>query len=284
VKNYNMLNPYNLSDMQPVKDQIEALKPWFHNLHLPDNNQTNPSHFLGDFPRFKWVEISPFIPEDLTGWNVLDIGCNAGFYSFELAKRGAEVTGIDLDPHYLKQANWAANVLGLSGRVTFRQMQVYDLARENIRYDLIWFMGVFYHLRYPLLALDIISQRMNNLLVFQTLMTPDREEFVTKDDYAIHEREDMMKKGWPALSFIENKLAGDPTNWWAINHGGVTALLRSCGMDIVHRPLDETYICKRSTTNSSVLDTWNMSEYLAAIGEDWSVSSKEKVKKNHFKP
>ena len=45
--------------------------------------QTAPDHFLGDFPRFKWLEIAPHIPEDLKGWRVLDIGCNAGFYSFE---------------------------------------------------------------------------------------------------------------------------------------------------------------------------------------------------------
>ena len=31
-------------------------------------------------------------------------------------------------------------------------MQVYDLARAEDSYDLVWFMGVFYHLRYPFLA------------------------------------------------------------------------------------------------------------------------------------
>ena len=46
------------------------------------------------------------------GMTALDIGCNAGFYSFELAKRGADVLGIHLDPHYLKQASWAADAMG----------------------------------------------------------------------------------------------------------------------------------------------------------------------------
>src|SRR5690348_12631725 len=73
--------------------EIAALGPWFHNLHLPDGSETAPHHRLGNFPAFKWAEIAPHIPSDLTGWRVLDIGCNAGFYSFELAKRGAHVTG-----------------------------------------------------------------------------------------------------------------------------------------------------------------------------------------------
>ncbi len=68
---------------------IAALGPWFHNLHLPDGRQTAPGHPLGDFPSFKWRELAPSLPQDLTGWSALDIGCNAGFYSFELARRGA---------------------------------------------------------------------------------------------------------------------------------------------------------------------------------------------------
>jgi len=100
-----------------LKEQIEALKPWFHNLHLPGGEQTAPDHYFGDFPKFKWDLIQPNIPEDLTGWTALDIGCNAGFYSFELAKRGADVLGIDLDPHYLKQAHWAAKEMNLQHKL-----------------------------------------------------------------------------------------------------------------------------------------------------------------------
>ncbi|HEX2099456.1 MAG TPA: DUF1698 domain-containing protein, partial [Candidatus Synoicihabitans sp.] len=65
------------------------LAPWFHNIHLPDGTQTAPNHPLGDFPRFKWQQIADHLPHDLTGWRVLDIGCNAGFYTVELARRGA---------------------------------------------------------------------------------------------------------------------------------------------------------------------------------------------------
>ena len=91
-----------------VARQIAELGPWFHNLHLPSGEQTAPEHGLGDFPRRVWQGIAPHVPEDLRGWTALDIGCNAGFYAFELARRGAEVTAIDHDGHYLRQARWAA--------------------------------------------------------------------------------------------------------------------------------------------------------------------------------
>src|SRR5690606_7653325 len=84
------------------------LGPWFHNLHLPDGRQTAPGHPFGDFPAVKWRQVEPCIPRNLRGWRALDVGCNAGFYSFELARRGAEVTAIDVDRRYLQQARWAA--------------------------------------------------------------------------------------------------------------------------------------------------------------------------------
>src|SRR5437868_6901914 len=86
---------------------ITALGPWFPHLHLPDRRQTCPDHWLGDFPSFKWQEVRGAIPDDLPGWRCLDIGCNAGFYTFELARRGGDVLGIDSDLHYLRQARWA---------------------------------------------------------------------------------------------------------------------------------------------------------------------------------
>src|SRR5690606_33720378 len=150
--------------MSNTQEEIKELGPWFHNIHLPDGSQTAPDHFLGDFPLFKWKEIGPALPQDLTGKKVLDIGCNAGFYSIELAKRGADVLAIDLDPKYLEQAKWVTAEFDLSHRIFFEQMQVYDLTRIDEDFDIVWFMGVFYHLRYPLLALDIIAEKTRDIL------------------------------------------------------------------------------------------------------------------------
>ncbi|MFW5726539.1 MAG: TIGR04290 family methyltransferase [bacterium] len=255
---------------------ITELSPWFHNIHLPDGAQTAPDHFLGDFPAFKWEEIAPELPWDLSGKKVLDVGCNAGFYSIQLARRGAEVTAIDLDPHYLRQAAWIAAQFGLEERIQFSLQQVYDLAHEEEKYDLVWFMGVFYHLRYPLLAMDILAQKCQDWFVFQSLSMPGKEVVKPDDDYQINQRDEMLKAGWPKMAFIENQLNGDPTNWWAPNKAAVLAMMRSCGLDIISEPADETYIGRKTKAGAS--ESWNRSEYLSAIGKDWKANLEEKVK------
>jgi tRNA (mo5U34)-methyltransferase len=227
-----------------MSSQIAALAPWFHNLHLPDGIQTAPEHPLGDFPSVKWRQIAPHVPADLTGWRVLDIGCNAGFYSFELARRGAAVTAIDIDPHYLKQARWAARIYGLQDRVDFRQGSVYELAGAREEYDLVWFLGVLYHLRHPLLALDILRGITRRQMVLQTLTMPGEEVFETPGSVGLFEREYLTRPGWPRMAFIEHALAEDPTNWWAPNHACVEAMVRSAGFRICARPGHEIYVCE----------------------------------------
>ncbi len=255
--------------MSHLRQAISDLGPWFHNLHLPDGTQTAPDHTLGDFPARKWQKIAPYVPKDLQGWRALDVGCNAGFYSLELARRGASVTGIDVDAHYLAQAEWAAKQFGLEERIRLRQMQVYDLARTDETFDLVWFMGVFYHLRYPLLGLDIVAQKVRRLLVFQTLTMPGEEVFEATEGLDIENREAMREPGWPKMAFIEHRLAGDPTNWWAPNHAGVEAMLRASGLRVLARPGHEIYVCAPDPAHPSCVSTWNRAELLAATGQPW---------------
>ena len=224
--------------------EIAALGPWFHNLHLPDGRQTAPDHPLGDFPGFKWRQLAPHLPADLTGWSALDIGCNAGFYSFELARRGARVTGVDVDERYLRQARWAADRLELGEQVDFRRATVYDLARTDERWDLVLFMGVLYHLRHPLLALDIVGRRVRRLLVLQTLTIPGEERVVQPADLPLEQRSRLLAPGWPKAAFIEHALAGDATNWWAPNAAGVEAMARSAGIEPFSHPAHELWICR----------------------------------------
>ena len=224
--------------------EIAQLGPWFHNLHLPGGLQTAPDHPLGDFPAYKWRELGSHVPADLTGWTALDIGCNAGFYSFELARRGAEVVAIDVDEHYLRQARWAAERLELEDRVELRRMQVYDLARTDERYDLVLFMGVLYHLRHPLLALDLVARCARRLVVLQTLTMPDAPAPEPWVDLQFDRRDVLRLPGWPAAAFVEHKLAGDATNWWVPNESAVEAMARSAGLEVVARPADEIFVCE----------------------------------------
>jgi tRNA (mo5U34)-methyltransferase len=246
---------------------VHELAPWFHNLHLPDGTQTAPGHPLGDFPAFKWREIGAFLPLDMNGWTALDIGCNAGFYAIELARRGARVVALDKDDHFLRQARWAVQQFGLNDRIEVRRGQVYDVARWSERFDLVLFLGVFYHLRYPLLALDLVAERVKRLLVFQTLTMPGDEVADTPDDQDFNDRRALAEPGWPKMAFIEKKLAGDITNWWAPNHAGVEAMLRSSGLRVVGRPGHEMYVCEPADpVGAARARAWDEEELLAASG------------------
>jgi tRNA (mo5U34)-methyltransferase len=263
----NMATVLSANEAAYARDgEIEALGPWFHNLHLPDGRQTAPNHSLGDFPTFKWNEIAPHIPRDLTGWRVLDIGCNAGFYTFKLAERGAHVTAIDSDPRYLGQAHWAAEQFDFGDRIEFREMQIYDLARTDEQYDLIWFMGVLYHLRHPLLALDILRRRAKRLMVLQTLSMPGNDVADPPQDIALSDRNLMLDAGWPKMAFIEHKLREDITNWWAPNRACVEAMLRASGFAVKGKIADETYLCEAAHALPEIETQMIDAELRAATG------------------
>lgn len=230
-----------------TEHRVAEMGPWFQNIHLPDGTQTAPAHPLGDFPGFKWQALAPHLPDDLSGQRVLELGCNAGFYAQELARRGARVEAVELDPHYLRQARWAAEQAGVADRIHFRQASVYEVARESERYDGILFMGLFYHLRHPVLALDGLVRQLDGWMVFQSLSWPEHGSAPasTPANLSFFERQALAATDWPHLALVENRLADDPTNWWVPNPAANEALLRSAGLEITGQPLADTYLCRR---------------------------------------
>src|SRR4051794_32250664 len=106
---------------------IRELAPWFHNLHLPHGEQTAPDHPLGDFPAFKWRHIGGALSPDLTGCRALDVGCNAGFYTFALAPPGADGLAVDHYPPHLPQAGGGRGQEDGGGWHAVRPMGVDDL-------------------------------------------------------------------------------------------------------------------------------------------------------------
>ncbi|MFL5258513.1 MAG: TIGR04290 family methyltransferase [Hyphomicrobiales bacterium] len=227
-----------------IRRKVEALGPWFHNLHLK-GVETAPHHFLGDYPSIKWRQFADALPKDLTGRSVLDIGCNAGFYAMEMKRRGADrVVGIDTEREYLAQARFAAELNGYD--IEFRSLSVYDVGALGERFDIVLFMGVLYHLRHPLLALDLIHAHVaRDLLVFQSMQRGSAELPSLEEDYLFWETDHFDEPAYPKLHFVEHSYSQDPTNWWIPNRACVEAMLRSAGFAITARPETEVYICQR---------------------------------------
>lgn len=234
----------NLSPAE-IRERVEALGPWFHNLDL-NGVPTAPTHFLGDYPNVKWRRFAEAVPEDLTGKSVLDIGCNAGFYSMEMKRRGASrVVGLDSDEEYLAQARFAAEVKGLD--IDFHRMSVYDVGALAERFDLVLFLGVLYHLRHPLLALDLIRENVaGDLMLFQSMQRGSAEVRMLEQDHDFWTTDIFERPSYPKLHFVEHRYAHDWTNWWVPNRACAEAMLRSSGFEIVAHPEEEVYLCRVS--------------------------------------
>lgn len=234
-----------------LEQQVNALGPWFQNIDLGNGVKTAPSHFLGDYPSFKYDRFADALPADLAGRSVLDIGCNAGFYSIAMKKRGAgRVLGIDSNERYLAQARFAAETLGV-GEIEYRNLSVYDVGMLGERFDLVIFMGVLYHLRHPLLALDLIREHVaGELMLFQTMQQGSSEIAQVPEDHPFHVPGTydppayFDEPGYPKLHFIEREFAHDWTNWWAPNAACSQAMLRAAGFSIEARPEEDVYLCR----------------------------------------
>jgi len=227
-----------------LERRIEALAPWFHNMNL-GGVWTAPDHFLGDYPGAKFRRFASRLPADLSGKSVLDIGCNAGFYSIEMKQRGAErVLGIDSDERYLDQARLASEILGFEG-VEFAKLDVYDVGALGETFDLVIFMGVLYHLRHPLLALDLIREHVaGDMLLFQSMQRGSKHVLQLDDDYGFEETNVFFETSFPKLHFIEKQYSHDWTNWWVPNRACTEAMLRSAGFTIDERIEEEVYLCR----------------------------------------
>lgn len=234
----------------PMSAAIRELAPWFHNLHLSDGTETAPDHPLGDFPAAKWREIEARLPFSLARKRVLDVGCNAGYHAFRMSELGARVVAMELDEHYLRQARWATEHVSGGAEVELRHASVYDLWDGGTQFDVINFMGVFYHLRYPLLALDILAAVCTRWMIFQSLSLTQGAggsppPHGKPENLDISDMTALAEPDWPRLAFVENRLAGDPSNWWVPNEPAVFALLRSAGFEVRCQLGAETWLAER---------------------------------------
>ncbi|MFN2533387.1 MAG: TIGR04290 family methyltransferase [Pyrinomonadaceae bacterium] len=256
----NRTGNYSLGlSTEQIKRRITELGTWFHNINLL-GVETAPDHFLGDYPSVKWNRFAHGIRMDLSGQSVLDIGCNAGFYSIQMKLRGAaRVVSIDTDETYLEQARFAAEISGVE--LELRKLSVYRIAELHEKFDLVLFMGVLYHLRHPLLALDLLHEYVvRDALIFQSMLRGSDEVKQLKDDYSFWEEDLFADAAFPKMYFVEKRYSHDPTNWWIPNRACMEGMLRSAGFQIVDHPEAEVFICKRGDFPETVNPTVDLKE------------------------
>jgi tRNA (mo5U34)-methyltransferase len=180
---------------------------WWHSIDLGGGRITPGVHKLEElrdnYARFK-------LPDDLSGKRVLDIGCWDGFYSFEAERHGAEVVAIDC----WRPETFLAAHRALGSRVEFHQLSVYELSRERLgAFDIVLLLGVLYHLRHPLLALERVCEVTRDLAVIES-----------------HVIDNMIDTPQPVMEFYEvDELCGQYDNWWGPNTECVIRLARAAG-------------------------------------------------------
>jgi 2-polyprenyl-3-methyl-5-hydroxy-6-metoxy-1,4-benzoquinol methylase len=211
--------------------RIDALKPWFHSIDLGDGIriQRDPVHGAEtNYPEALWKTVKKLLPGNVQGLRVLDVGCNAGYFSVEMKRAGASyVLGIEGFSQYLAQAKLVRDILQID--LDLRELNVYQVTEDLGRFDITLFLGVLYHLKHPLLALEILASVTEGILVVESAILPDSPSSNLRvNDYggATHE-----------LRFLSNQPVGDEPgvvglqNWFIPSLDCLKAFLQTVGFE-----------------------------------------------------
>jgi tRNA (mo5U34)-methyltransferase len=186
-------------------------KGWYHSFELPDGTRFEGHNTL-DILRRRYARFP--LPDDLRGRRVLDIGAWDGWFSFEAERRGAEVTAIDC----VEIENFRRIHGAIGSKVDYRILDFYDLPGAGLGvFDFVFFLGVLYHLKHPLLALEMVCALTTDIALV--------ESFVT-------DAETWREHQWdiPTLEFYEtDELGNQLDNWFGPSVGCLTAMCRAAG-------------------------------------------------------
>jgi tRNA (mo5U34)-methyltransferase len=174
------------------------------------------------------------LPEDCSGLRVLDIGARDGFFSFEVERRGAsEIVALDNVAPDLTGFAVARELLG--SKVEYVVDNVYNLDVEHYgTFDLVLFLGVLYHLRHPLLALDHIWDVCNpgaRLYVESHMIDGGLVDDAGNFHQLDHFHPDL--KLFPLVQFYPDAMLGnDFTSKWAPNQYALRGMIAASGFDV----------------------------------------------------
>jgi tRNA (mo5U34)-methyltransferase len=176
----------------------------------------------------------------LSGLRVLDVGAWDGYWTFKALSRGArQVLAIDDFSDYMGQLPpearqaWATfdlcrEALGYDeDRCQRREMNVYDLSEKEVgRFDVIFFFGTLYHLRYPMLALDKLSAICDGEIYIESYICDDYSPYAGGLGHGHAGK--MVMEFYP-----DNQLAANATNWWGPSLMCLAHMVRVAGFNDV---------------------------------------------------
>lgn len=219
-----------ISDRAEIRQRIQQHGRWFHEIELAPGIVT-PGE---DSNRMKLPILERLgLPQDCRGLRVLDIGCSDGYFSFEMERRGAEVMAMDFVPADYTGFEVARTILG--SEVEYRMGNVYGLDPETVgQFDLVLFLGVLYHLRKPLVALDAIRSVLKpggrlflaTLMIDDFLLLPDGSSTTLREVAPVLEDIPL----WQA--YPRDTLNGDFTNCFAPNRAALVAALEEAEFEV----------------------------------------------------
>lgn len=194
-----------IADNQRQVERLSRLG-WYHSIELPDGTVI-PGHQSIEQQRRRLQQFH--IPEDLTGKRVLDIGAWDGWFSFEMERRGANVMAVDSATN--TRLLEAKKLLG--SRIDYHVGDICRITSKDIgTFDIVLFLGVLYHLKHPLLALENVCGMCRDMACI--------ESFVT----------DSAPDGIPSMEFYETaELRGQLDNWCGPNIACLLAFARTAG-------------------------------------------------------
>jgi tRNA (mo5U34)-methyltransferase len=223
---------------QKLLEELPSLGTWHHTIDLGYGIKTAQHMHSGYDPEERWNIIAPYIPEDLTGKSVLDLGANSGYLAMKMKKRGASrVVAVDFYEGAVRQIRFIAQWYGVDIEIIQEDVHAYCLTTEE-RFDYVIFLGLFYHLRYGTLVLDRLAEMTRSRLFFQTILIgPESPDFEPDENYTWEDiNGKMQSENFPKLYFIEKKFNHDLSNWWFANEAAAVSLLRNAGLKITAQP------------------------------------------------
>ena len=256
---------------EDVQRRVDELGWWYHHFELPNGVWTGTGEPPAYDPVERWKLFEPHLPDDLQGKSVLDVGGNSGYFSLRMKQRGAgRCLMVEPIVEFVDQATFVFEQFGVKVDVVCEDVHAYCLTTDE-RFDYVLFLGLFYHLKYPVLVLDRLAEMTKELMVFNSHIEGippeapaveetapsalgrmrrsvakrlDPNQGAVAREAADVDRDELQSPSFPRMSFLEGAYRGDLSNWWVPNYEALEPLARSAGLKVLARPHPEMLVAE----------------------------------------